>query len=258
MHRRSFLGVIAAGRPRAARSRVAVALSRATPRPAPRPQPPQATHRQQTSLWPAPHFVAMTPSRHQRIEMQSGRHPAVVGPDIAVADEMASRLGFTYDFEPQEFRRHAGLLSRQATRPSRWPCPPTPSASRPMTSPAATTSRSLACSPWAATPSQALTTLPAKSIACTHRHAVQNKFVIAVLPNADVRTYDGGDQCLQEVRAGRIDARLCVRWRRGPVHALTPTKAWCLAFRPRRDWARLCGRSPHHGHEGAVCRRLDQ
>ena len=31
----------------------------------------------------------------------------------------------------------------------------------------------------------------------------------AVLPDADVHTYDGGDQCLQEVLAGRIDAYVC-------------------------------------------------
>ena len=38
---------------------------------------------------------------------------------------------------------------------------------------------------------------------------MQNKFVTAVLPDADVHTYDGGDQCLQEVLAGRIDAYVC-------------------------------------------------
>lgn len=31
-----------------------------------------------------------------------GKHK-VVGLDIAIADEMASRLGFTYTFEPQDF-----------------------------------------------------------------------------------------------------------------------------------------------------------
>ena len=50
--------------------------------------------------------------------------------------------------------------------------------------------------------------LSGKSIACT-TGTVQNKFVSAVLPNADIHTYDGGDQCLQEVLAGRIDAYVC-------------------------------------------------
>ena len=50
--------------------------------------------------------------------------------------------------------------------------------------------------------------LKGKSIACT-TGTVQNKFVTAVLPDADVHTYDGGDQCLQEVLAGRIDAYVC-------------------------------------------------
>ncbi|MDY4651108.1 MAG: transporter substrate-binding domain-containing protein, partial [Atopobiaceae bacterium] len=44
---------------------------------------------------------AFAPYRY--IEMQSDGSQKTVGLDIAIADEMASRLGFTYDFEPQEF-----------------------------------------------------------------------------------------------------------------------------------------------------------
>jgi hypothetical protein len=54
---------------------------------------------------------AFAPYRY--IEMQSDGTQKVVGLDIAVADEMASRLGFTYDFEPQEFA--ATLASVQAS-----------------------------------------------------------------------------------------------------------------------------------------------
>ena len=50
--------------------------------------------------------------------------------------------------------------------------------------------------------------LKGRSVACT-TGTVQNKFVTAALPDADVHTYDGGDQCLQEVLAGRIDAYVC-------------------------------------------------
>ena len=50
--------------------------------------------------------------------------------------------------------------------------------------------------------------LKGKSIACT-TGTVQNKFISAVLPDGDIHTYDGGDQCLQEVLSGRIDAYLC-------------------------------------------------
>ena len=50
--------------------------------------------------------------------------------------------------------------------------------------------------------------LVGKSIACT-TGTVQNKFIAKVMPDADIHTYDGGDQCLQEVLAGRIDAYLC-------------------------------------------------
>ncbi len=47
-----------------------------------------------------------------------GKHK-VVGLDIAIADEMASRLGFTYTFEPQDFA--ATLASIQGmTPPSPW------------------------------------------------------------------------------------------------------------------------------------------
>ena len=50
--------------------------------------------------------------------------------------------------------------------------------------------------------------LSGKSIAVT-TGTVQNKFVAAAVPDADIHTYDGGDQCLQEVLAGRIDAYVC-------------------------------------------------
>lgn len=50
--------------------------------------------------------------------------------------------------------------------------------------------------------------LAGKSIACT-TGTVQNKFIAKVMPDADIHAYDGGDQCLQEVLAGRIDAYLC-------------------------------------------------
>lgn len=54
---------------------------------------------------------AFAPYRY--VEMQSDGTQKVVGLDIAVADEMAKRLGFTYDFEPQQFA--ATLASVQAS-----------------------------------------------------------------------------------------------------------------------------------------------
>lgn len=44
---------------------------------------------------------AFAPYRY--LETQSDGKQKVVGLDIAIADEMASRLGFSYDFEPQDF-----------------------------------------------------------------------------------------------------------------------------------------------------------
>ena len=44
---------------------------------------------------------AFAPYRY--LETQPDGKQKVVGLDIAIADEMASRLGFSYDFEPQDF-----------------------------------------------------------------------------------------------------------------------------------------------------------
>ena len=148
---------------------------------------------------------AFAPYRY--IEMQSDGTQKVVGLDIAVADEMASRLGFTYNFEPQEFA--ATLASVQASDTS-FTMAMSSNAEREQTY---DFTRGYyqplvgVLTLWG----DALTSvddLAGKSIACT-TGTVQNKFVTAVLPNADVHTYDGGDQCLQEVLAGRIDAYVC-------------------------------------------------
>lgn len=148
---------------------------------------------------------AFAPYRY--IEMQSDGTQKVVGLDIAVADEMASRLGFTYDFEPQEFA--ATLASVQASDTS-FTMAMSSNAEREQTydftrgyyQPLVGV---LTLGGDAIT---SISDLAGKSIACT-TGTVQNKFVTAVLPDADVHTYDGGDQCLQEILAGRIDAYVC-------------------------------------------------
>ena len=38
---------------------------------------------------------------------------------------------------------------------------------------------------------------------------MQNKFITAALPDNELTTFDGGDQCLQEVLAGRVDVYIC-------------------------------------------------
>lgn len=148
---------------------------------------------------------AFAPYRY--IEMQSDGTQKVVGLDIAVADEMASRLGFTYDFEPQEFA--ATLASVQASDTS-FTMAMSSNAEREQTydftrgyyQPL------VGVLTLGGDPITTIDGLAGKSIACT-TGTVQNKFVTAVLPDADVHTYDGGDQCLQEVLAGRIDAYVC-------------------------------------------------
>ena len=147
---------------------------------------------------------AFAPYRY--IEMQSDGSQKTVGLDIAIADEMASRLGFTYDFEPQEFA--ATLATIQSSDTS-------------FTMAMSSNAERLETFDFTRgyyEPRFGVLTKGAKiddidrrkgkSIACT-TGTVQNKFVTAVLPDADVHTYDGGDQCLQEVLAGRIDAYVC-------------------------------------------------
>ena len=147
---------------------------------------------------------AFAPYRY--IEMQSDGSQKTVGLDIAIADEMASRLGFTYDFEPQEFAATLATIQSSDT-----------SFTMAMSSNAERLETFDFTRGYYEPRVGVLTMgdkvedidgLKGKSIACT-TGTVQNKFVVAVLPDADVHTYDGGDQCLQEVLAGRIDAYVC-------------------------------------------------
>lgn len=137
---------------------------------------------------------------------ETGGSQKVVGLDIAVADEMAKRLGFSYEFEAQKFA--ATLASVQGNdkdftmaMSSNEEREKTYDFTRGYYQPLV----------GVLTQGDKVTSvdgLKGKSIACT-TGTVQNKFVTSVLPNADVHTYDDGNQCLQEVLAGRIDAYVC-------------------------------------------------
>lgn len=147
---------------------------------------------------------AFAPYRY--LEVQSDGSQKVVGLDIAIADEMANRLGFTYDFEPQEFA--ATLASVQSSDTSFTMA----MSSNPEREQTYDFTRGY-YQPLVGVLTmndevKTVDDLKGKSIACT-TGTVQNKFISAVLPDADIHTYDGGDQCLQEVLAGRIDAYLC-------------------------------------------------
>lgn len=147
---------------------------------------------------------AFAPYRY--LETQPDGSQKVTGLDIAIADEMASRLGFTYTFEPQEFA--ATLASVQSSQTS-FTMAMSSNEEREQTFDF--TRGYYQPLVGVLTRGDQVTTvdgLAGKSIAVT-TGTVQNKFVAAVLPDADIHTYDGGDQCLQEVLAGRIDAYVC-------------------------------------------------
>ncbi len=147
---------------------------------------------------------AFAPYRY--LEVQSDGSQKVVGLDIAIADEMAKRLGFTYDFEPQEFA--ATLASVQSSDTSFTMA----MSSNPEREQTYDFTRGyyqpLVGVLTMGDEVKTIDDLKGKSIACT-TGTVQNKFISAMLPDGDIHTYDGGDQCLQEVLAGRIDAYLC-------------------------------------------------
>lgn len=148
---------------------------------------------------------AFAPYRYR--ETQQDGSQKLVGLDIAVADEMASRLGFTYEFEAQEF---AATLASVQNSDTAFTMAMSSNPEREQTfdftrgyyQPLVGV---LTLGGDAVTSLEALS---GKSIACT-TGTVQNKFIAAAMPNADIHTYDGGSQCLQEVLAGRIDAYLC-------------------------------------------------
>ncbi len=147
---------------------------------------------------------AFAPYRY--LEMQSDGTQKVVGLDIAIADEMSARLGFAYNFEAQDFA--ATLASVQASDSS-FTMAMSSNAEREQTYDF--TQGYYQPLVGVLTMNDEVTSidgLKGKSIACT-TGTVQNKFIASVLPDADIHTYDGGDQCLQEVLSGRIDAYLC-------------------------------------------------
>ncbi|WP_058270699.1 substrate-binding periplasmic protein [Olsenella massiliensis] len=147
---------------------------------------------------------AFAPYRY--LKLQQDGTQKVEGLDIAVADEMSKRLGFSYDFEAQDFA--ATLASVQSSDSSFTMAM---SANEERTKTYDFTRGYYQPRVGVLANGDAVTSIDAlkgKSIACT-TGTVQNKFVTSVMPDADVHTYDGGDQCLQEVLSGRIDAYVC-------------------------------------------------
>lgn len=148
---------------------------------------------------------AFAPYRY--LETQTDGTQKVVGLDIAVADELASRLGFNYTYEAQEFA--ATLASVQGSQTS-FTMAMSSNAEREQTFDFTRGyyQPRVGVLTLGGDEARTIGDLSGKSIACT-TGTVQNKFIAAVMPDADIRTYDGGSQCLQEVLAGRVDAYLC-------------------------------------------------
>ena len=141
------------------------------------------------------------------MQPQADGSQKLVGLDIDVVDEMAKRLGFTYEFEAQDFA--ATLASVQGSDTS-FTMPMSSNDERkqtfdftrgyyqPLVGALSKGGDKL----------ESLDALKGKKLTCT-TGTVQNKFVTAALPDNEVTTFDGGDQCLQEVLAGRADVYIC-------------------------------------------------
>lgn len=141
------------------------------------------------------------------IDTRSGKKHKVDGLDIAVTNEMKKRLGFSYKFEAQQFaatlasiegddKAFTMAMSSNPEREKTYDF--TRGYYQPLVGVLTKGGDAI----------KSVKDLKGKSIACT-TGTVQNKFITAVMPDADIHTYDGGDQCLQEVLAGRVDAYLC-------------------------------------------------
>ena len=141
------------------------------------------------------------------MQPQADGSQKLVGLDIDVVDEMAKRLNFSYEFEAQDFT--ATLASVQGSDTS-FTMPMSSNDERkqtfdftrgyyqPLVGALSKGGDKL----------ESLDALKGKKLTCT-TGTVQNKFVTAALPDNEVQTFDGGDQCLQEVLAGRADVYIC-------------------------------------------------
>ena len=141
------------------------------------------------------------------MQPQNDGSQKLVGLDIDVMDEMARRLGFEYEFEAQDFA--ATLASVQGSDDA-FTMPMSANDERkqtfdftrgyyqPLVGALSKGGNAL----------ESLDALKGKKLTCT-TGTVQNKFVTSALPDNELTTFDGGDQCLQEVLAGRADVYIC-------------------------------------------------
>lgn len=132
---------------------------------------------------------------------------ATVGLDVAVADELASRLGFTYDFQPMSFsgtlpaiqNHQADFSMSLASNPEREETFDfTQGYYQPRVG--ALTKEGSEVSD--------VSQLDGRRLSCM-TGTVQHQMLMELCPSAEVSTYDTADQAMQEVAAGRVDAYVC-------------------------------------------------
>lgn len=130
-----------------------------------------------------------------------------VGLDIAVADELAKRLDFTYEFQPMSFsgtlpaiqNHQADFSMSLASNPEREETFDfTQGYYQPRVGVLTKEGAELSD----------VSQLDGKHLSCM-TGTVQNQMLIELCPNAQISTYDTADQAMQEVAAGRVDAYVC-------------------------------------------------
>lgn len=151
-------------------------------------------------------YDAFKPFRY--IETQSDGSEKVVGLDIAVADELASRLGFTYTFDAMPF---ASILASVQNQQADFSMGFTENEEReqiydftqgyfqPRVGVLASSDAAAA---------QSVQDLDDLRLVCM-TGTVQNQMLTTLLPDAQLTTFDSADQAMQEVVAGRADAYVC-------------------------------------------------
>ena len=150
-------------------------------------------------------YDAFKPFRY--IETQSDGSEKVVGLDIAVADELASRLGFTYTFDAMPF---ASILASVQNQQADFSMGFTENEEREQIY----DFTQGYFQPRVGVVSKA--GLEVMSIDDLKGHSVgvvtgtvQYTMAEELLAGEDIQSYDSSDLCLQELLSGRIDAYIC-------------------------------------------------
>ncbi|MBM6675869.1 amino acid ABC transporter substrate-binding protein [Olsenella uli] len=144
---------------------------------------------------------------YRYVETADDGSSTTVGLDIAVADELASRLGFTYEFKPMSFtgtlpaiqNKQADFSMALASNPEREETFDfTQGYYQPRVGVLTKEGAELAD----------VAALDGHHLSCM-TGTVQNQMLTELCPNAQISTYDTADQAMQEVVAGRVDAYVC-------------------------------------------------